>query len=672
MILSEIVSFPEKSNKEIQQKLSISERQLDYSLAQINLELSAHRIPEIIHQRNGSFGVSDELFDYFANHTRLPANVNDFYDQRQRMYFILLYILSSQEIISLPHIYSLLSVSRSTASNDLKRAKKYLAKRNLKLNYTRQSGYFVSGQELEQRNLLNDLIGELNKYTDLLVFVENYSKISLDQIIHYAKKVEGKVDVVYSDDAFQTLTYLLLFNILRNISGREKDERYFQNKVKGTREYEAVFRLTDSKYVQSDSDYEWLALIFLSSNTIHNNFNPSDTEILQAVRSMVDKFEEKTVVKISNRKDFDERLLVHLRPAIFRVKYGLHLNNTGLDDFIVGDTWQGYLMEIVEKIIFPLEKLTGAPFPKIELKLISFYFGGELEKNKGQFSDTHQRAAVVCTNGVISARLMYENLIRLFPEINFLATNSVREFENFDQDYDIVFSTVPLKTNARQYLVKPVISTEEAVQLRFRVLADLGIEKRSNSIDGLLKIISKNAKIIDLNNLKGDLNAWLVSDKTKGHISQKNQKLPSLTNFLKQEYIQIIEQDVSWEKAVKFACLPLKNRNLINDVFLKSLLSQISDPENYSFLGNKIAIPHTTPDNGVLGDGFGFCVLRKPVKFPGGKKISIIVPIAVKDTTKHLRAIIQLSKFVENESDVESVLQAKSIREIYKVIKKYC
>lgn len=672
LILAEIVSFSEKNNKEIQQKLNISERQLEYSLTQINLELFSQGIPKIIHKKNGSFDVSDRLFDYFANHARLSMNVNDYYDQRQRIYFIILYILTSQETISLPHIYSLINVSRSTASNDLKRVKGYLNERNLELNYTRQNGYFISGKELIQRNLLNDLIGELNKYTDLLVFVENYSRISLDQVIHYAKKVEEKVEVVYSDDAFQTLTYLLLFNILRNISGRERDKKYFQNKIKDTREYEVVSQLTDSKYIRSDSDYEWLTLIFLSSNTIHSNLNPLDSEILRAVKSMVDKFEEKTLVKISDRKDFDERLLVHLRPAIFRVKYGLHLNNTGLDDFIVGDTWQEYLVEIVEKIIFPLEKLTGVSFPTIELKLISFYFGGELEKSKGQFLDIHQRAAVVCTNGIISARLMYENLIRLFPEITFLATNSVREFENFNQDYDIVFSTVPLKTEARQYLIKPVISTEEAVQLRYRVLDDLGLEKRNNSIDELLDIISKNTKITNLNSLKEDLNTWLVSDKTSGNSSQKNEQLPPLNQFLKRDYIQIIKKDMLWEEAVKVACTPLKEKKLVNENFLQSLVAQIADPKNYSFLGNQIAIPHTTPNNGVLGNGFGFCIFKKPIKFPGGESISIIVPIAVKDTTTHLKAIMQLSEFAENKKDVKNVLHAKDIDEIYKIIKKYC
>ncbi|EGF47315.1 transcription antiterminator, partial [Lacticaseibacillus rhamnosus MTCC 5462] len=53
--------------------------------------------------------------------------------------------------------------------------------------------------------------------------------------------------------------------------------------------------------------------------------------------TMVSKFEQQTFIKIDDQKDFVNRLLAHLRPAIFRVRYGLHLHDIGIGQVMAAD-----------------------------------------------------------------------------------------------------------------------------------------------------------------------------------------------------------------------------------------------------------------------------------------------------------------------------------------------
>lgn len=226
-------------------------------------------------------------------------------------------------------------------------------------------------------------------------------------------------------------------------------------------------------WLTKDSDAEWLVILLLSSNTIRGDVGVADADLVKAIQTMVAKFEQQTFIKITDQDDFVKRLLAHLRPAIFCVRYGLHLHDIGIGHVMAADSRHRFLVDTINAIIEPLEKLTGKTIPEDERNLIAFYFDGELEKS----TDLHvskERVAVVCTNGLIVSKLMIQNLRRLFPEISFLSATSAREFEHFSGDYDLVFTTVPLKTSARQYIIHPLLSGDEQVQLRYRVLNEIG------------------------------------------------------------------------------------------------------------------------------------------------------------------------------------------------------
>lgn len=667
-ILTEIIRHPDLKIKSsvLEKELGLTRRQLSYSLKQINYELTNDSYNAIARTQSGTLIARKDMLEFLTNQSQKISGHYIYHDEKQRFLMIILYILTSDTELSLTHIYDFLEVSKTTTANDLKNVKSFLTRNKLSLKYNRQDGYFIQGNELKQRFLINKLTSSLMRYTDSKSLISRLSKISVDEIIHFIRQVEEKIGVIYSDEAFNYLIYTSLMNIARNQSGKIKNSNYFFNQISDTREYKIISELVYPDWISCKSDIEWLSIIFLSANTIRGDFFLPDASIVHAVESMISSFEQQTLVEIADRQSFEKRLLAHLRPAIYRVKYGLHLNDIGITKIMNNEPRQKILVSTIRKIILPLEQLVGKKFPENEINLIAFYFGSDLE-NKQSSIFIKERAAVVCANGVIAAKLMFENLVHLFPEITFLSATSVREFEAFSKDYDLVFTTVPLHTNARQYIIHPVMQSETAIQLRYRVLNDLGMTNAEVTVNSLMKIIKKHSNSIDTEGLESDLCQWLSSKPIKTDVVKQ---LPNLLSYIQPNFVQLTDKSLDWRQAICLATEPLLKEKIVTNQYLKSILQNTESENNYSFLGSKLAIPHTTPNNGIIGDGFGFLVLKKPVIFPTGENISVIVPIAVKDTTKHLKAIKQLTNLASSVGLINRIVSTSNTKTIYQYIKK--
>ncbi|MFG5604716.1 transcriptional antiterminator, partial [Enterococcus faecalis] len=175
----------------------------------------------------------------------------------------------------------------------------------------------------------------------------------------------------------------------------------------------------------------------------------------------------------------------------------------------------------------------------------------------------------------------------------FLASLSVRDFYKFEADYDLVFTTTPLKSSMLQFMIEPIMTYQQQISLRYRVLSDLGITKVDRAMDELLTIIRKYANITNPVSLREELQYFLI--KEDGSTPLDNFKvLPSLTYYLRPSYVQIVEEEMSWERAVEVACRPLLEHQIIDSRFIADCLDQIRQPGYAGYLGMKTCIPHTT------------------------------------------------------------------------------
>lgn len=104
----------------------------------------------------------------------------------------------------------------------------------------------------------------------------------------------------------------------------------------------------------------------------------------------------------------------------------------------------------------------------------------------------------------IGFKFLYFTLKELFPEIDFIACLSMRDFATYDETkFDIVFTMVRLETAKTQFVVKPFLDEISKMKFRDKVMGELvGIVPRKLDVSTLLDVVRKYADIKDEEALK--------------------------------------------------------------------------------------------------------------------------------------------------------------------------
>lgn len=304
----------------------------------------------------------------------------------------------------------------------------------------------------------------------------------------------------------------------------------------------------------------------------------------------------------------------------------------------------------------------GCPIPDSEVELISYYFGSEIIKiTQKNESIPHYKVGVVCSNGLIVAKIMFESLKQLFPELYFVTTCSKREFVTSYYRFDIVFTSIPLETDLPCYLISTILGEEEKKQLRQTVLEDLGIDSINNKTKEILEMINKYADIKNVNGLSMELDQ-MVNEKSS------QEKVNLLEYYLTSERICKQTNFLSWEDALYEVGKKLISEGLATKAYTDTLMKQMAQVETHYFINQSIAIPHASPEEGVISEGCVILISEKPIYFPSGHKVHFIVAFALLENKYHLGALNQIIELSKNIPLQNKLLQTNKIDTLFKEI----
>lgn len=669
-IISLLLKEPNITITEMMQKLSLTRRQINYAISLIDAELKKQDLPPIKRYRNGKFDFSPAIQKLLPIYSK--QDLDKTYTDSERQALILLYLIFNKNYVSLDDFTSLLDYSKTTISYDLKEINRLIQRFKLKVVYSRLEGFSLVGSE---DNIFRLATESTLKHIDLLTnnvvnrFNPNITIQKQSTIL--IMDIEDKFKATFSDKYFDALKVLIEAIKVRSLYITDTHQK-IDKFITQTKEYQYLKQHPFLK----DMDYEhvkWIALEILSSNLYNKNnvdYGLDEIQILKFIHQIVEGFKAKTFVKIKDQDQFEKRLLNHLRPACFRVKYDLP--SLGSIGKIQQDNHE-ILMKIVTELVKPLELWLGTKFPENEIKLLTYYFGYQLVGN----FETHDinapkyKAVVVCSNGIIMSKILIRELKKLFPEINFLFTMSAREFEKSNENFDVVFTTIPLKTSLSQYMVNANMGYSQKIGLRYRVLNNLGLEKTDTQVTEILNLISKYADVTDSSQLKTEIERVLIANKKESNRSQPKEEFPDLLAYIKPKYIQVIDTKIEWHVALRTALQPLIDDQKVEEKYYKELVNQIDNPYNYSFLGRYISIPHSSPDHGIKDDGISMLILKDPLLLPNNKKVRVIAPIAFFHRNRFLKAINQFASLAVDRDTVKRLINSPTSKQAYQVLKNY-
>jgi transcriptional antiterminator/mannitol/fructose-specific phosphotransferase system IIA component (Ntr-type) len=670
LILKEVVGNPDISNKELESKFHLSRRQISYSFTKINDWLKEKNYPIISRTNGGKFIVNSVLIDLFAEKADDSTSAQYIPSEKERAEFILLMLLSGEEELSLVHFSSALQVSKNTILRDMKLSHNIVSEYKLEIVYSRIYGYEVVGSEWDKRRLLIDVLRKVFDIYKGEIYIQKLSQISvhdIERLKWQMDEVERRLNLKFIDERIRILPYIIAALLKRIKKGSLIAGSYHidYDELSDTKEFEAAEILVQDLKDIPKEERLYITLQLLTSNVLTSQFL-TETELPQlkeSLKASLELFEKKACILFKEKDALLERLVLHMKPAYYRIKYSLTTNYSILEK--VSEEFEA-IHFIVKDSIKPFEDYIGSPVPESEIMFITIFIGGHLI-NSGETISFKKRAVVVCPNGVSISRLMENTLRDLFPEFYFYQAFSIREFEQrTDLEFDLVFSPVALHTDKHLFIVDQFISDFEKTQLRQRVMqAIFSLNSSIVKIDQLLTVIEKYAKVEDKKELEKALQDYF-SFQLSGEVKQK--KEISLSDLITPEKILLKDSVENWQEALSIAAQPLLKQGYITEGYVEAMQNQYAEMTPNIVLRLNIAIPHARPDDGVHKVGMSLLRIKEGLTFKDQNKVHFVVVIAAVDKNQHLNALLQLMKLAEMNEVLAGMLDAPSGNELYNLI----
>lgn len=381
-----------------------------------------------------------------------------------------------------------LFVSTKTIYKDLIEVEKWLEKHNLRLE--RQQTYLtIDGDEGEFRKTITHFIkesmngensskdmttrysGRMNRST--YVFLKSLVNLDYRKIERLLEQLEDDLDIQFSQESFDSLIVHIAITIKRIYLKKEivlPEETL--HRVQNTKEYryvkKMVGQLEDTFHVKfSIHEICYLTLHILGGKLDVNKIEGKNLPFKETKEfDLAKRIAEKIIsiasdvlgIDLNHDEELYNGLVLHLRPTINRLKYGLSLDNPLLEE-IKANFPQIYGVGWICSTVF--QKVLGVKIPESEIGYIVTHLAAAVERKKIRI-----KTLVVCHTGIGTTKLLVAKLESYFPEleiVNIVPTNNLKEYDF--TNIDVVISTVPIKMNIPYIVVSPVLSDYDIEKL---------------------------------------------------------------------------------------------------------------------------------------------------------------------------------------------------------------
>jgi len=663
-----VVHTPWISIEELMEKLDLTKVQVDYQLRLANELLGNHQFSKII-KKNGRLFLQIDAKAYraFVQTQVQSVYLNPF--ERQKFVFLLICLYENQTMASLA---KRLNVSKNTIQADLKEVATACEKEDIHLVSAGKKGYSLKGCESSIRRMYLSIVqGEKTSEQTIELFLRmmDFEEDFYTMLENKVEALEQKLGFSFSEQKLFFLVQVLCLSILRNKQGAYLEEDY-ENYAKlldiqVTQQIKEAFENLFSSQVTSELNY--LTMHALSLNMVKKLSFAKNTQLEQAIKQAIDVFEQKSITHLDEKEKLYEALYQHLIPASLRIKLGIPDKNALLGK--IKDEHSEYFY-LVKQVIEPIELVLDCQFEEDELAYLVIIFISFL-RSKQEEKQQKKTAIVVCRYGVSISRLLLEMLKELFPNIHFVTFVSYREFKTLEVRPDIIFSTVHLETDIPTFFIKHFLTDKDKIELKRQVeMSAYGkvslIEKEKQDYEELLAIIEKYTNIKDKENLIGALKNYLSENQQEVQMIEKNTR-KSLSELLPQEHIQISNQKLDLEGAIRLAAKPLLANGYIEERYIQTIMKNYHPDYPYFVIAPDVALPHASNKDGVNKLGMSFLRLKDGVEFSKEFTVRMIFIIAPVDQHSHIDAITKLYKLVSKESFRNKLLNASYERELQQI-----
>lgn len=683
------------ATSELASQFKVSDRTIRNDLKEIESHLASKGWSQNL-IKNRSKGIllqsTEEMERYLLELTAHKDLQNYYYSKRERILLMSLKLLEGNEPITLGWFSNFFGVSRNTLLKELDEVDSQFESHELRLVRKPKIGLYVEGKELKKRKMLLNLIGNTLTSRELFEFVNEkvstakphsyqyellFSELDLEFLNGIIREAEARLERQFTDIAYgNLLTHIAL--MIKRLQ-LQKEIHLPPIEVEGlhlTQEYLVAEQLTTSIEEKfgievPDDERRYITFHLLSAHVITGSME--DEALLEIVQGMLDLLEESYDVDFgSDRLQIAQNLLVHLRPSVYRIRFGLRLVNPLYDSIV-----KNYpdLFEQTKSIAARFEDYVGMPIDDHEISYITLHFGAALERAKSK-TQKPTRVVVVCGTGIGTASMLASQLNQHF-QLEIVQMISARQTYMLQPGtYDYVVSTVEIPDwQPTDYMrVRPILLPDEITRLSqtFSTKATRKKEKEIDQVKQVLETVEKFATIHDRQKLEVELLYTLKKKKQKFDRAVKEKEI-MLNDLLDRKTVQLKVECKDWKDAVQQGAAVLEEKGSITAEYTAAIFENFEKLGTYMVVAPGIVLSHARPENGVNELCMSMITLKEPIEFGSelNDPVKLVVTFAAVDNQTHLTALSQLMNLFMATEDLERIMDSSNKEEVIAIIHKH-
>ena len=671
---------------DIENSLEMTRRQAKYRIQKLNDLLNEEKVPPILISSSATkdIVVSDDT-KKVINSLLKDIDQNDVYylSKKERLIYMYLMLFINKDHLTLNDFIDSLQVSRSTVLLDLKELTQTLEEINIHIKNDRKRGYYLVGSEMEiRRFMMKNVIYTLADEDNNKVFDIFINDFYLDDFTYskvYISELAEKHNIRFVENRLIEFIYIFIF-----LSTRMHNENYSSNDIGALMDIDAMSYMKEYKFSSellkkynptnniTESDVNYIVAWILGISFGDINEETKDCILISdLIGKMMTRFESLSGVHYKNTEEIFIQLYSHFRPAYYRLLFKLPIFNPVCDK--VQEEYPE-LYQLVEQTMKPFNIIFGEEIPAGEIAYLTMHFSTIYSGKKGINIEKQKTALVVCSNGIGSSAILYNELTSMFPELHFLSPIDSSKLSDFSEKVDIIFATNYLEDipdiNIPIIHVSPVMSIAERYQVMREVYMQLGsgFLKKTN-VDVVMDIISKHADIQNRDALYNELINYFSEMDNISNKDKKNEL--HLLDMVRENIIRLNIKAENWEDAVRFSYEPLLDGGFITQKYIDETVRIMNTVGPYVVITKHIALLHTKPESGAISCAMGIGVLEKPINFGSIEHdpIKYIFSLSAIDNHTHLCAMAELLELFNDDNFFLTLDNATNSSEIIEYIR---
>ena len=673
----EIINLVLNSNDEITIKdisnlYNITERSIRYDIDELNVFFQEKNNKDIIEINNNRLKIlysEDEIEGIVEN----IKEKEYFLSENERVNILSYEIFLSKNEFILQYFTEKYNLSKTTVRYSLKELNKIISEYGLVIDMNNNRGYKIIGSEINIRKYIINILREYIKntkekkieYNPLKKIIQKFykksrieeSKNTINKILDYTRKT-------ISDEAFETLQIFLFISVIRNKNGYEIEEDV-ENEIflSKTMEFSKIREILEKIENIKEKDIHYFVDFFLGSYSYNLEYSYFLNWIL--IESLIDQFikllSDKLKVNLTEDKILRKELLNHIKPAIYRMK-----NKFKLTESILSEVKKQY-MELFIKTKSSLKIISDfidLSFDEDEAAFITVMIQRAIMRNNpSTLLKKDPNILIVCGLGYSSSRFLYENINNRF-QVNIIDIIPFNQLENYNylKKADIIISTLDFKLDGMDVItVNAVMNEKDILKLKNYGLSE---KKSKIKLSELLDIIKE---ISDETELKKQL-MRKFGENIYDDMGEKSETGKSFVELLSEKSIKLNVEVNNLDEVIEFTGQTMIESGLVKEEYTDELKNQIIQYGKYILIGDKTILPHGQLLKNVKETGFSLITLKKGIDF-FGSEIKIVICLASRNKDEHLRAILELNRYLKNPDFENELLNKESPEEITDYLK---